>query len=52
MDRIEGGESNLSKIAAECGFADQPHMTRILRRETRLTPGRLRKTVARMTVDG
>jgi AraC family transcriptional regulator len=35
----------LSAIAAECGFADQSHFTRIFHRMTGITPGRLRKTI-------
>jgi AraC-like DNA-binding protein len=42
MDRIANGERRLARLAAEVGFADQAHMTRTLRRETDLTPGRLR----------
>jgi len=52
MDRMESGESNLAALAIECGFSDQPHMTRTLRRETELTPFRLLKTLARKATDG
>lgn len=34
---------SLARIAAECGFADQSHMTRLFRRQHGITPGRYRK---------
>jgi AraC-like DNA-binding protein len=43
IDRLEQGESDLARLAAETGFADQAHMTRTLRSETELTPGMLRR---------
>jgi AraC-like DNA-binding protein len=45
MDRIANGERNLAHLAADVGFADQAHMTRTLRHETKLTPGRLRSVL-------
>lgn len=36
----------LAGIAAECGFADQSHMTRVFRRRAGMTPGRFRAAVA------
>ena len=45
IDRIANGERNLSLLAADVGFADQSHMTRTLRLETELTPGRLRSVL-------
>lgn len=35
----------LAAIAAECGFADQSHLTRVFRRMTGTTPARFRKMV-------
>ena len=35
----------LARIAAECGFADQSHLTRLFRRQCGLTPGKYRKIV-------
>lgn len=45
MDLLEGGESNLARIALECGFGDQPHMTRTLRSQTSHTPRRLMELI-------
>jgi AraC family transcriptional regulator len=36
----------LAVIAAECGFADQSHFTRVFRRMTGTTPAQLRRAVA------
>jgi len=36
----------LAAIAAECGFADQSHLTRVFRRLTSTTPAKFRQTVA------
>jgi AraC-like DNA-binding protein len=38
----EGGDS-LAELAAEQGFADQPHMNRVVRDATGHTPTQLRK---------
>ena len=46
MDLLESADADLADVAAECGFADQPHMTRTLRRETTLTPRRFMRMVA------
>lgn len=35
----------LARIAAECGFADQSHLTRLFRRQCGVTPGHFRKIV-------
>jgi AraC-like DNA-binding protein len=42
IDRLEGGDMDLARLAADLGFADQAHFTRALRTETSATPGRLR----------
>jgi AraC-like DNA-binding protein len=38
LERIEGGERNLTKLAADLGFADHAHMTRTVRREVGCPP--------------
>lgn len=45
VDRIANGERNLALVAADVGFADQAHMTRTLRQEIEMTPGRLRNAL-------
>jgi AraC-like DNA-binding protein len=42
MERLAGGERDLARLAADTGFADQSHMSRVLRAETGETPARLR----------
>jgi len=43
LDRLAGGESGeLARLAAELGFADQAHLTRVVRAETGATPAALR----------
>jgi AraC-like DNA-binding protein len=42
LERLAGGESELARLAAELGFADQAHLTRVLRAETGTTPSALR----------
>jgi AraC-like DNA-binding protein len=46
LERLAGGDADLARIAAELGFADQPHMTRVVRAETGTTPGALRAALA------
>jgi AraC-like DNA-binding protein len=41
---IRAGGQGLAAIAQECGFADQPHLTRTLGALTGRTPGRWRET--------
>ncbi len=38
--------ARLCDVAIECGFADQSHLTRLFRRETGMTPGSWRRTIA------
>jgi AraC-like DNA-binding protein len=42
LEWIGAGYSDLARLAAEVGFADQAHLTRAMRAETGATPGRLR----------
>jgi AraC-like DNA-binding protein len=42
MQRLADGDSNLAGLAADLGFADQAHFTRIARVEAGATPGELR----------
>jgi len=37
------GPDRLADIAADCGFADQAHLTRLFKRHLGVTPGRFRK---------
>jgi AraC-like DNA-binding protein len=45
MERIAAGDSELGRLAAELGFADQSHMSRVIRAETGHTPVTLRHIV-------
>ncbi|MGH2811401.1 MAG: helix-turn-helix domain-containing protein, partial [Actinomycetota bacterium] len=42
LERLAEGERDLAGLAADLGFSDQAHLTRTLRLETNVTPGRLR----------
>ena len=44
--RMRRTNQPLALIAQEAGFADQSHLTSILRRETGVTPGRFRAALA------
>ncbi|WP_344292896.1 helix-turn-helix transcriptional regulator, partial [Streptomyces synnematoformans] len=46
LERLAGGERDLGGLAAELGFADQAHMTHVVRAESGLPPGRLRALLA------
>ncbi len=39
----------LARIAADCGFADQSHMTRLFRRQLGITPGKYRNILLNRT---
>jgi AraC-like DNA-binding protein len=43
LDQLASGETDLARLATETGFADQAHLTRLLRREIGQTPGVLRR---------
>ncbi len=45
LERLAAGEPDLATLAAELGFADQPHLTRVVRAETGSTPAQLRRHV-------
>jgi AraC-like DNA-binding protein len=42
LERLAEGERSLARVAVESGFADQPQLTRAVRRLTGTTPGALR----------
>ncbi|MFD0408808.1 helix-turn-helix transcriptional regulator [Kitasatospora sp. NPDC127116] len=46
MDRIAEGEPSLAALAAQLGFADQAHLTRIVREHVGHTPTVLRRLLA------
>ena len=46
LERLAEGEPCLARLAAELGFADQAHLSRVVRRELGTTPSDLR---ARLT---
>jgi AraC-like DNA-binding protein len=46
LERLSAGETDLSRLAAEVGFADQSHLCRVIRSETGSTPRALRAALA------
>jgi AraC-like DNA-binding protein len=46
LQRIGEGEHDLSRLAADAGFADQSHLTRTLRRQIGRTPSQVRKLLS------
>jgi AraC-like DNA-binding protein len=46
LERLAAGDRDLARLAAELGFADQSHLTRVVRAETGETPGALRAAIA------
>ncbi|MFB6817570.1 helix-turn-helix domain-containing protein [Streptomyces sp. NPDC056347] len=46
LDRLEAGETSLSTLAADLGYADQAHLTRTFRRHLGHTPTSLRRLLA------
>ncbi|WP_223280829.1 helix-turn-helix domain-containing protein [Streptomyces antnestii] len=46
LDRLEAGETRLSTLAADLGYADQAHLTRTMRRHLGHTPNALRRLLA------
>jgi AraC-like DNA-binding protein len=45
LERMAGGEHDLARVAADVGFADQSHLTRVLRAETGRLPSALRNVL-------
>lgn len=43
LERFADGERDIGRLAADLGFADQAHLTRVMRGETGHTPGRARE---------
>ncbi|MFB6784295.1 helix-turn-helix domain-containing protein [Streptomyces sp. NPDC056352] len=46
LDRLEAGETSLSTLAADLGYADQAHLTRTVRQYLGHTPTTLRRLLA------
>jgi AraC-like DNA-binding protein len=46
LDRLEAGETSLSTLAADLGYADQAHLTRTMRQYLGHTPTTLRRLLA------
>lgn len=46
LDRLEQGEQDLAGLAVELGFADQAHMTRVVRAQLGETPSQVRRLLA------
>jgi AraC-like DNA-binding protein len=46
LERLAAGDAELARLAAATGFADQSHLTRVLRAETGATPASLRARLA------
>ena len=46
LERMEQGEPNLARLAADLGFADQAHLTRTVRAHLGHTPAQLRRLLA------
>lgn len=44
-EMIASGDRALKCVAVSCGFSDQSHMTRLFRREFKMTPGEYRRNV-------
>jgi AraC-like DNA-binding protein len=47
LERLAAGEDNLARLAADLGFADQSHLTRVVRAETGSPPAALRELLRR-----
>jgi AraC-like DNA-binding protein len=46
LDRLEDGETNLARLAADLGFADHAHLTRTVREDVGHTPSAVRALLA------
>jgi len=49
LDRLAEGADSLAALAGELGFADQAHLTRVMKDNTGLPPGRLRAMLSPWT---
>jgi AraC-like DNA-binding protein len=49
LERLAGGDSDLARIAADVGFADQSHLCRVIGQETGSTPAALRRDLRPVT---
>jgi AraC-like DNA-binding protein len=47
LERLAGGDDDLAGIAADLGFSDQGHLSRVVRAETGHTPSALRRALGR-----
>ncbi len=52
LDRLDDGETDLAGLAASLGFADQAHMTRVVRSEVGAPPGLVRQLLRRSSGNG
>jgi AraC-like DNA-binding protein len=46
LDRLESGEQNLARLAADVGFFDHAHMTRVMRAQVGAAPSAVREQLA------
>jgi AraC-like DNA-binding protein len=46
LGHIAAGDASLAAVAAQCGFADQAHMSRAVRRMTGLAASQVRRSAA------
>ena len=46
MARLASTDDAISRIAIDCGFADQPHLTRVFRHELGIPPAKFRRLVS------
>jgi transcriptional regulator GlxA family with amidase domain len=45
LERVAAGERSLARIAADLGFADHAHLTRVVRRQAGAPPSNLREVL-------
>jgi AraC family transcriptional regulator len=49
-DRISRRGQSLAQVAADAGFADQPHLSRVFKRQTGFTPGQFSRLTSRHAI--